>query len=419
MVVFPLLFGLAFHLVYMACNKSTKQTAPPPLPQNFLLEGFEDTTGWILGGTGASHDNDTIHYREGKQSIKLTATNGGEAYAAKNASIDLSSMTNIIFWVYISDLSKLSSIRIIFNTQEDWSKYFHKTISHGSEWWTTAFKPGWNRFVIAKAAFDNYGSASWSDTIIAIQIKCIAASGEDVSVSFDDLRRDYEARAKCILTFDDGHESVYNKAKPIMDGNGQAGVAFVITNYVGYNEDYMTKTELEILRDAGWDISNHTCCHDDLTTLSQEQMEAHIGSGYDWLVDNGFSESASFFCYPLGAYNDAIITKVKERHTLARSVIMGNFEPHFQLKDDNIDYLIKRRGVASTEIPAQVKPWIDEVIDTGGLLVLMFHRIVDSGASGGCEYLTEDFEEISDYLKSRNSKIDVVTFSDYYREISE
>jgi len=420
-----ILIGIAiiFYLfLFVDCGKKSTTSIQPP--QNILIEGFEDISEWTLQ-EGGSFEADTAYKREGRQSIKLSSINGAATGVAKTIDLDLSSMINIIFWVYIhvghSDLKKLDNIRLIFAT-ERWSKYFDIRLElvFGSErWYFTEFKAGWNRFVISKAALRSAGDAIWSDPIVGIQIECKAATGEDVSVSFDDLRINYTARAKCVLTFDDGLKGVYGRAKSIMDSNGQTGVSFINSDNVG-KDGWMTKAELETLRDAGWDISNHTRSHKTLAAwwVSQKEMEEEIDDGYDWLVENGFGNSAKFFCYPKGSYNDAVLQKVKERHKLARSVIESRFQPHFQLNDDDIDFLIKIKGVRKDALPATVKGWIDETIDHGGLMVLMFHNIVDT-PSVNIEYATEDFEEISDYLKSKEADIDVITFSDYYREISE
>lgn len=387
-------------------------------PQNVLFEGFEDTSTWGLGGAGASKDDDTVNYREGQQSIKLTSANGVKAQLVKsNTNIDLSKVDNVIFWVYVWDVSKLDSLRIVLAT-ELWGKWFYKWFITGTIRGAGYFKDGWNRFVIPKSAFGVSGDASWDDPILGLEVDVISISGENASVSFDDWRMGYNTRPKCILTFDDGHESVYRNAKPIMDANNQSGVAFVITTIVGFT-DCMTKSELTEMYATGWDISNHTCCHDSLTGLSQADMELHVDSGYDWLVDNGFEESAKFFCYPIGAYNDSVLAKVAERHVLARSVIKGEgYQPHFQLGDDNIDLLIKRTGVGASEAVDAIN-WIDYTIESGGLSVFMFHKIVDSNATGGTEYNVDDFQALSNYLRSRDDEIDVITFSDYYRGISE
>lgn len=395
------------------------------IDQGVLLEGFEDAAEWYeVGGVGASIENDSTNRRQGSQSIKLNAVNGAAGWASKIVDWDLSSMDNIIFWVYISDYRKLDYIQLTLANVR-WSKYYYITLTYATagEFNIDHFKDGWNKFVIPKSAFSETGSPDWNDSIVGIQIKCKAATagGEDVSVSWDDLRMNYVAKAKCILTFDDGFETVYTNAKPIMDGNGQTGTAFIISGYVGGSiegDNCMSKAQLEGLRDAGWDVSNHTDGLGNLFYMSQEDMEAAIDNGYDWLVSNGFEASAKFFCYPSGAFKDTVITKLRERHVLARTTIDTEYDPHFRLEDDDIDMLMKKKGVGSDQTPATVKGWIDKIIETNGLLVLMFHRIVDSGASGGCEYNKADFEEISDYLASSgiSGDIDVITFGDYYAQ---
>lgn len=381
--------------------------------QGTLLEGFETFADWTISGTGATGAGDSTHKKQGLQSLRLSSVNGAAAMATKTISEDLSAVTNFIFWVYIDDdmdLSNFSNISLLFSSTSDWSKYFSCVIQSNNH------KHGWNRFVLHKAAFSNTGTESWSNTMIRLRVQCIADTGKNVSVCFDDLRYDHAGKAKCILCFDDSPVSIYDNGKPILDGNGQVGVAFVVTSDID-GEGVLTKIQLTTMQTAGWDISNHTHTHANLTggALSQVLMEGQIDDAYDWLVDNGFSEGARFFAYPYGAYNQAVITKVRERHRIARSTIDGSYQSHFDLLDDNQDFLVKMRLIEASVSAATACGWIDDAILQKGLLVFLLHSIVDSGATGS-EYNKADLETISDYLKTKEdaTQINVITFSDCY-----
>ena len=178
----------------------------------------------------------------------------------------------------------------------------------------------------------------------------------------------------------------------------------------------MTKAQLVTLQNAGWDISQYSYAGSPwLTDISQVAMEEEIDNAYAWLIDNGFSRGARFFAIPHGAHNQAVLTKIKERHMIARSIILPHHQPHFNLLDDDIDFLVKAEIMHAVDAPATVQGWIDNTITQAGLLVLLFHQIVESGASGS-DYNQADLETISDYLASSGiaAGIDVITFSDYY-----
>lgn len=373
-----------------------------------LFEGFETFSDWTKP-YGDSIEADSINTREGVLSLKLNSVDGVAVSADKTISKDFSATTNFIVWIYIHNLSTLSACVIVFSSVTNWSKALTALLPD------YCFKLGWNRIVITKGQFSATGGELWSNTMIRMKVRCVATGGNDTSVSFDDLRLDYEARPKVIITFDDGHESVYNKAKSIMDGNGQAGVAFLITDEIGTGGN-MTLANLISLQNAGWDISNHSKTHSHLNALSQVAMENEIDDAYDWLIDNEFSVGAHFFAIPYGEYNQAMITKLKERHRIARCSIGGDFQPHFDLNDDDIEFLVKMRMVYNTDTTNTIQGWIDDAITQGAVLILLFHIIVDSGADTDTKYLTADFQTISNYLKTKSDAddLDVITFSDYY-----
>lgn len=374
--------------------------------QGTLLEGFETFADWTITGTGASGSGDSTHRKQGLQSLRLNSVNGEWAFAIKTISEDLSAVTNFIFWVYVDDAitaPNLDSINLLFSSVTDWSKYFRINIPGDH------YKQGWNRFVIDKASFETYGAESWSNTMIRLKLDCQAKTGKNVSVCFDDLRYDHMGTpAACILTFDDGHDGTYDYAKPKMDANFQTGVVFVVTDDIG-GAGQLTKAELTTMQTAGWDISNHSTHH------SHNAAGASIDDAYDWLIANGYDNGARFYAYPYGEYNQAIITQVGERHRIARSTIDGSFQPHFNLFDDDQEFLVKTRIVEASVPPATVQGWIDNTILQRGLLVLLFHSIVLSGAAGS-GYNKPDFDTISNYLGNKYPQIVVFSLSTYYEQ---
>lgn len=69
---------------------------------------------------------------------------------------------------------------------------------------------------------------------------------------------------------------------------------------------------------------------------------------------------------------------------------------------------------------ATVLAKIDATISRNGFLTLFFHRIVDSDADEANDYLTADFQTISDYLKTKQDAglLEVITYSDYYNALT-
>ncbi len=387
--------------------------------QETLLEDFENINDWNAGGDpGYSQEADTDHKKEGNQSLKLNAPCGGEVFSTKTINQNFGSATNFILWVYVSDAEKLEYLSLFLTSDPAWNKFFYINIDGGAWDGSGYLVSGWNKLVIDKDAFTNDDNDSWESTMIRIKVRCDATVGNTVSVSFDDLRYNYQAKAKCIINFDDGCASVLNIAKPIMDGNGQKGVSFVVIDWLGL-KGYMTEANLETLRDAGWDISNHSESHPHLENCSAEELDQEVNGAYQWLVNNGFPQSAKFFAYPFGAFNDAVVAEVKENHKLARCVINGEYQPLVPVEGDS-EFLLKVKAIYGSTPVNNIKASIDHTIKHSQLLILLFHDIVESNP-GIWGYDDDDFKEVSDYLRSKQDAdfIDVITFSEYYQDMTD
>ncbi|MDI6799947.1 MAG: polysaccharide deacetylase family protein, partial [Actinomycetota bacterium] len=378
------------------------------------LEGFETTSNWSVGGKMASQALDTANLLQGKASLKLTSSGGNLAYLDKKISLASKGASNMSIWVYVYNLESLRSLALSLSSTENFSKSLSATIP------ASALNEGWNHLLLGRGGdFTSSAKESWDSQMVALRVACKSTSSQSSSVSFDDLKINYKSRAKAAITFDDGCDGVKEKAFPIMKANGQKGVAFIVTDYVGGGA-HMSKDELKEMKDFGWDISNHTKNHPQLTSLSPSALASNINEGYDWLARNGFKESAKFFAYPYGLYDERVIVTVAERHEMARTTKDGSFQPNI-LPSGDLKYLVKGFYVTNTTSVASIKKAIDEAIEKGSFINFTFHQIVDEKADLSTRYLTSNFKEVSDYLKSKSSQIDVVTYSDYQKamELSE
>ena len=122
------------------------------------------------------------------------------------------------------------------------------------------------------------------------------------------------------FTFDDGYQSVYDNALPILQAYGFPGVAYVINNLVeageNGNQGYMTLSELHALENAGWEIGGHTKSHKSLITLSNDELKEEIGESYQYLDDNSFRVRS--MAYPYGGYNSNVIKITSDYFEFAR-----------------------------------------------------------------------------------------------------
>lgn len=368
-----------------------------------LFEDFESLTGWTVGGIGCTQELST-DAKQGSYSLKLTSPGNNTPYTTKIINHSFATTKNFILWVYVSDKTRINSVIITISSTSDLTKKFVGTFN--------LIKNGWQRIVFDKSKFINTGAESWSNTMIRLRVEGNIISELTKYICFDDLRTDYAAKPKVIITDDDGYQNFYDNAVPIMSANAQKGVLFIITSLIG-TAGKMTMSTLSALYAASWDISNHTKSHLDLTTLPEEQMHSEID---DATLALAAFESKKFISYPFGTYNQTIIEYLKaQSFAFARAIYNPRDNPQLTLSDD-IQYQIKSLGVVNTTPPATVLNYIDQVIEQSGLLIIYFHQIVNSGADELAKYLTADFLTISNYLKTKSDAglLDVETLTDYY-----
>jgi peptidoglycan/xylan/chitin deacetylase (PgdA/CDA1 family) len=221
---------------------------------------------------------------------------------------------------------------------------------------------------------------------------------------------------RIILTFDDGYDSVYEKAYPIMSANGQKGVAFVCNGW-NDNPTYMTLAKQQALYNAGWDISNHTYEHNNLSTDNETDMQTHINQCTNYLKQY-FPRSWKFIAYPWGLYNQNVIAYCNSQGFIfGRTILVDTYENQLNLATDNLMEL-KLQICRDTTTIEEMKGYVDDVIALKGLVILIFHTIVDADADNGNKVLTATFQELSNYIKTKTDAglLKCVTMSEYYND---
>jgi Predicted xylanase/chitin deacetylase len=142
-----------------------------------------------------------------------------------------------------------------------------------------------------------------------------------------------------VLTFDDGYESVYTAAWPIMRKYGFTGTIYVCSSFPG-RPNYLSWDEIRALHANGMEIGSHTRNHIDLKKAAPDVQREEI-MGSKKILEEQLGIPVVSFCYPSGAYNDQTPAIVKEAgYTSAVTVAYGHAS-----SQDNI-YLLSRVRVS-------------------------------------------------------------------------
>jgi len=155
-----------------------------------------------------------------------------------------------------------------------------------------------------------------------------------------------------ILTFDDGSETVFTNAFPILQKYNFTGSAYIVYNYVGINA-YMNAEQIRALYAAGWEIGSHSLSHVDLTVRTDRQSDEIVDSRAK--LQNLLGLPIQTFAYPFGAYDKDALHYV---HFAGYSAAMGLGNDTLQ-GNKNLFYLYRMvvNGNQNLESFALLLPW--------------------------------------------------------------
>jgi len=155
-----------------------------------------------------------------------------------------------------------------------------------------------------------------------------------------------------VITFDDGYQSVYENAFPVLQRYGLSATVFLT---IGIKKDtqlgdrlpslenrtMLSWNEIREMHRYGMDFGAHTLTHPDLTRLADFQLESEI---YDSKIniEDALGSPICSFAYPYGRYNRRCREIVQQHFTCACSARLGLVNFHndiFALKRVDAYYL--------------------------------------------------------------------------------
>jgi peptidoglycan/xylan/chitin deacetylase (PgdA/CDA1 family) len=169
------------------------------------------------------------------------------------------------------------------------------------------------------------------------------------------------------ITFDDGWQSAYADAVPILNRYG-----FKATFYINpasiETPQFMTADQLEALFTGGQEIASHGYTHDDMVSLDDGRLDYQLHEGRDYLRRAGFA--VSDFAPPYGNSDAEVQWYARQYFKSLRTTEIGvntrqNFNP----------YGLKVLYVDSTTKTAAVSAMLDDAKRNNGWLILVYHQV--------------------------------------------
>jgi peptidoglycan/xylan/chitin deacetylase (PgdA/CDA1 family) len=122
-----------------------------------------------------------------------------------------------------------------------------------------------------------------------------------------------KAQKRLIITFDDGYESVYEHAYPILKQAGYKAVVFPVTAYIGdwnywdanlggIRFRHLSAEQIRELSAAGWEVGSHSVHHRPLPYLNSSHLEWEVYHSRG-VLQNVLNKVITTFSYPFGMQN--------------------------------------------------------------------------------------------------------------------
>lgn len=196
------------------------------------------------------------------------------------------------------------------------------------------------------------------------------------------------------LTFDDGYESVYTKAFPMLRKRGWPFTVFVTSDYVGSN-GYLDWPQLREMAAAGADIGNHTRSHpywvrkhrgEDRDTR-RRRIRAEILDAQRRIERQIPDGAVRLLAHPYGEYDplvEAVVTELGFRAMGQHSGALGPGAPmtrlpRFPIATGYDDMDTFRRRVRSRRLPARILAPATPVLDQTADRPRLHLRLQDNG----------------------------------------
>lgn len=203
------------------------------------------------------------------------------------------------------------------------------------------------------------------------------------------------------LTFDDGTTDHYTEAYTYMASKGlYKATTYAISAQMDTGGN-LTTAQAQTMYNAGWDIGNHTNNSEDLTTLTQAEIEATLTTCKNYLDNNNMPRGGTHVAYPFGKYDaDSDAAMAALGYDTGR--LAGN-DITLDLNNPPDYRRIPSISVSGQE-PNTLKSWIYDAVLYGLATIILFHKIDDVDG-----YPVDDFKEFIDWIAERGYTLSTIS----------
>jgi peptidoglycan/xylan/chitin deacetylase (PgdA/CDA1 family) len=113
-----------------------------------------------------------------------------------------------------------------------------------------------------------------------------------------------------VLTFDNGYQSQYTQALPVLRGLGWVADENIQLSGLPPSQGGLGEAEVREMVAAGWELDTQGFSHADLVALDAEQLHYQVAVARETLRRR-YHVAVNWFCYPSGHYNATVVAAVR------------------------------------------------------------------------------------------------------------
>ncbi len=114
-----------------------------------------------------------------------------------------------------------------------------------------------------------------------------------------------------VLSFDNGYNSQYTEALPVLRSLGWAGVENIQLSGLPPSQGGLGEGQVRGLLAAGWELDTQGISHADLITLGAQALHEQVTVARTTL-QRRYHVPVNWFCYPSGHYDATVVAAVRE-----------------------------------------------------------------------------------------------------------
>ncbi|MCK9556865.1 MAG: polysaccharide deacetylase family protein [Candidatus Cloacimonadaceae bacterium] len=201
-----------------------------------------------------------------------------------------------------------------------------------------------------------------------------------------------------VLTFDDQHLSVYEKAFPLMREFGYRGTNFVNSASIG-NQGLMNWEQIrEMELDHHWETGGHTLHHEQLNQLDLDEAEQNLNQDYQNLRLHGLRPRS--FALPRGQCPEQVYPIILDLYQNIRG--SSDFAMHSPIDRKALGYLAFQSGWTEEPVKHRI---LRGIMNNESIIIIGFHRFDADTNDYQDSCSSPVFRNILSFLQAQNLKV--------------